>query len=255
MSQHSNFILKPISDVLSDALVVLSTIGDGIDAMPVSEYLLQSAFFKMTGFQEQKLKCIVWDLASSDYTYRYERFSRKPVGECSCYDEKNLIYKDLVGILSNFDFIITDDIRQEVFKEAKQTALDIYSQSNLLESNSLHYAEFEQYLTEISKDCIMTNDSLFKNANNCRDKDDTQKSRCKRRLCMRQVFDTSVYSYRNQCAHNTQSYQSNLPTMETLQSLEYRYANYFIRFFILVLVDDIFRYLYGEYKRRAYDDI
>ena len=255
MSQHSNFILKPISDVLSDALSVLSTIGDGIDAIPVSEYLLQSTFLRMTGFQEQKLKCIVWDLATSDYTYRYERFSRKPIGECSCYDEKNLIYKDLVGILSNFGFQITDDIRQRVFDEAKQTALNVFAQSNLIESNSLHYAEFEQYLTEISKDCIMTSVSLFKNANNCGDKDGTQKSRCKHGLCMRQVFDTSVYRYRNQCAHNTQSYQSNLPTMETLQSLEYRYANYFIRFFILVLVDDIFRYLYGEYKRRVFNDI
>ena len=254
MSQHSNFILKPISDVLSDALVVLSTIGDGIDAIPVSEYLLQSAFLRMTGFQEQKLKCIVWDLATSDYTYRYERFTRKPVGECSCYDEKNLIYKDLVGILLNLGFEITDVVRQEVFDETKQTALDVFSQSNLVESNSLHYAEFEQYLTEISKDCIMTNDNLFKNVNNCGDKDATLKNRCKHGLCMRQVFDTSVYRYRNQCAHNTQSYQSNLPTMETLQSLEYRYANYFIRFFILVLVDNIFRYLYGEYQRRVFDE-
>lgn len=254
MSQHSNFILKPISDVLSDALSVLSTIGDGIDAIPVSEYLLQSTFLRMTGFQEQKLKCVVWDLATSDYTYRYERFSRKPVGECSCYEEKNLIYKDLVGILSNFGFEITDAIRQDIFEEAKQTALDIYSQSNLVESNSLHYMEFEQYLTVISKDCIMAKDNLFKNVSNCRDKDNNQKNRCKHGLCMRQVFEISVYHFRNQCAHNTQSYQSNLPTLESLQSLEYRYANYFIRFFILILVDDIFRYLYGEYKRRAFDE-
>lgn len=255
MSQHSNFIMKPISDVLSDALSVLSTIGDGIDAIPVSEYLLQSTFLRMTGFQEQKLKCIVWDLATSDYTYRYERFSRKLVGECSCYDEKNLIYKDLVGILSNFDFEITDEIRQNIFDEAKRTVLNVFAQSNLIESNAMHYVEFERYLTEISKDCIMTNDSLFKNANNCGDKDDIQKNRCKHGLCMRQVFDYSVYRYRNQCAHNTLSYQSNLPTMETLQSLEYRYANYFIRLFILVLVDDIFRYLYSEYKRSVFDDI
>lgn len=254
MSQHSNFILKPISDVLSDALSVLSTIGDGIDAIPVSEYLLQSTFLRMTGFQEQKLKCVVWDLATSDYTYRYERFSRKPVGECSCYEEKNLVYKDLVGILSNFGFEITDAIRQDIFDEAKQTALDIYSQSNLVESNSLHYMEFEQYLTVISKDCIMAKDNLFKNVSNCRDKDNNQKNRCKHGLCMRQVFEISVYHFRNQCAHNTQSYQSNLPTLESLQSLEYRYANYFIRFFILILVDDIFRYLYGEYKRRAFDE-
>lgn len=254
MSQHSNFILKPISDVLSDALSVLSTIGDGIDAIPVSEYLLQSTFLRMTGFQEQKLKCVVWDLATSDYTYRYERFSRKPVGECSCYEEKNLIYKDLVGILSNFGFEITDAIRQDIFDKAKQTALDIYSQSNLVESNSLHYMEFEQYLTVISKDCIMAKDNLFKNVSNCRDKDNNQKNRCKHGLCMRQVFEISVYHFRNQCAHNTQSYQSNLPTLESLQSLEYRYANYFIRFFILILVDDIFRYLYGVYKRRAFDE-
>lgn len=254
MSQYSNFILKPISDVLSDALSVLSTIGDGIDAIPVSEYLLQSTFLRMTGFQEQKLKCVVWDLATSDYTYRYERFSRKPVGECSCYEEKDLIYKDLVGILSNFGFEITDAIRQDIFDEAKQTALDIYSQSNLVESNSLHYMEFEQYLTVISKDCIMAKDNLFKNVSNCRDKDNNQKNRCKHGLCMRQVFEISVYHFRNQCAHNTQSCQSNLPTLEALQSLEYRYANYFIRFFILILVDDIFRYLYGEYKRRAFDE-
>lgn len=66
MSQHSNFILKPISDVLSDALVVLSTIGDGIDAIPVSEYLLQSAFLRMTGFQEQKLNpCIMQNLSNT----------------------------------------------------------------------------------------------------------------------------------------------------------------------------------------------
>ena len=99
MSQHSKFILKPISDLLIEALSAISTIGDGIESVPVSDYILQSVFLRMTGFQEQKLKCIVWDLATINYVYRFERFSKRPVGECSCYDEKNIIYKDLYRML------------------------------------------------------------------------------------------------------------------------------------------------------------
>jgi hypothetical protein len=38
---------------------------------------MQSIFIKMTGFQEQKLKCIVWELATDDYEYRYHKLTDK----------------------------------------------------------------------------------------------------------------------------------------------------------------------------------
>ena len=56
-----------------------------------------------------------------------------------------------------------------------------------------------------------------------------------------------------EAAHNTLSYQSNLPTLDTLHSLQFRYANYFIRFFLLMLIDDIFRFLFDEYMNRCHE--
>lgn len=251
MSQHSKFILKPISDLLIEALSAISTIGDGLESVPVSDYILQSLFLRMTGFQEQKLKCIVWDLATIDYVYRFERFSKRPVGECSCYDEKNIIYKDLYRMLSDKGIEISDDIRNDIFEQAKETIIEICSKSSLRKWYSMQYVEFESYLTEISSLCIMTEEHLFKQASNCTNKEkDGKQWRCTHGLCMQKVFEQAVYQFRNQCAHNTQSYQNNLPTLKTLVYPYYRYCNYFVRFFMLVLIDDIFRYLYGAYCKQ-----
>ena len=252
MSQHSRFILKPMSDLLIEALSAISTIGDGIESVPVSDYILQSVFLRMTGFQEQKLKCIVWDLATIDYVYRFERFSKRPVGECSCYDEKNIIYKDLYRMLSDKGVEISDDIRNDIFEQAKEKIIEICSKSNLRKWYSLQYVEFESYLTEISSLCIMTEEHLFKQASNCTNKEkDGKQWRCTHGLCMQKVFEQAVYQFRNQCAHYTQSYQNNLPTLKTLASPYYRYCNYFVRFFMLVLIDEIFRYLYVTYCKQG----
>lgn len=248
MSQHTKFILKPMSDLLTEALAAISTIGDGMESVPVSDYILQSVFLRMTGFQEQKLKCIVWDLATVDYAYRFERFSKRSVGECSCYDEKNLIYKDLYGMLADKGVEITDNIRKDIFEQARDKIIEICSKSSLRKWYSSQYVELESYLTEINGHCIMTEDHLFKQASNCANKEkDGKQWKCTHGLCMQKVFEQAVYLYRNQCAHNTQSYQNNLPTLETLASPYYRYCNYFIRFFMLVLIDDVFRYLYRVY--------
>lgn len=56
-----------------------------------------------------------------------------------------------------------------------------------------------------------------------------------------------LYNHRNRCAHNTQSYQQNLPTLEILQNKNYIYENYFIRFAVLILIDQIFILLYDKY--------
>jgi uncharacterized membrane-anchored protein len=45
--------------------------------------------------QEQKMKCIGWELATYDYEYRY-KFTQKPLGECSSYDEKEKIFNDII---------------------------------------------------------------------------------------------------------------------------------------------------------------
>ena len=79
-SQHSEFILTPILNILKDGISASRAIGDGMDVYPMGEYLMQSLFLKMTGAQEQKLKCICWDLATLDYEYRYDFLNKKNYG-------------------------------------------------------------------------------------------------------------------------------------------------------------------------------
>ena len=67
ISQHSEFILTPLIKILIDGVSACHAIGDGMDSYPMGEYLMQSLFLKMTGAQEQKMKCICWDLATTDY--------------------------------------------------------------------------------------------------------------------------------------------------------------------------------------------
>jgi hypothetical protein len=60
-------------------------------------------------------------------------------------------------------------------------------------------------------------------------------------------FEKIVYRHRNRCAHNLVSYQENLPTLSTLSDKEYDYNNYFFRFSLLILIDEIFIKLYKKY--------
>ena len=56
-----------------------------------------------------------------------------------------------------------------------------------------------------------------------------------------------MYKERNRCAHNTTSYQRDVPDLDALASEEFLWHNYFYRYAILVLIDEIFMLLYSKY--------
>ena len=62
-------------------------------------------------------------------------------------------------------------------------------------------------------------------------------------------YEQIVYKHRNCCAHNTLSYQSNKPDLEFIASEDYDYCNYFFRYSIMVVIDEIFVKLFEEYQR------
>ena len=115
-NHHSRFILSPISNILKEAVIACAGIGNGIEAQSVSEYVLQTAFLKMTGASEQKLKCICWEIATYDYEYRYKYLKKKisVYGECSSYDAKTSIYDDLITTIkkNNASFSVS-----QIFKD------------------------------------------------------------------------------------------------------------------------------------------
>ena len=64
---------------------------------------------------------------------------------------------------------------------------------------------------------------------------------------LQEFYSTVVYEHRNKCAHNLLSLQKNLPTLKTLEEEESMYNNYYFRFSVLVLLDEIFVRLFKAY--------
>ena len=68
-------------------------------------------------------------------------------------------------------------------------------------------------------------------------------------LCqeLQKFFNDYVYAHRNRCAHNLLSFQNNLPTLKTLTDEGFVYDNYYFRFSMLILIDEVFVRLYKAY--------
>ena len=59
-----------------------------------------------------------------------------------------------------------------------------------------------------------------------------------------------LYNQRNRIAHNTLSYQQNLPDFNILKNEKEYSRNYFLWFAILLLIDNIFIEIYKLYQDR-----
>ena len=142
---HDDFILTPISKVLEDVYNATDCIEVSIETYPLCDYIMQSLFLKMTGFQEQKMKCICWELASVDFDFRRETYENWPYSTCSEYKHKNQIYGKMFALLAsripNFEF--TSDQRNNIIKDTKDTIEGFYNASKIkswLERSNHDYA-------------------------------------------------------------------------------------------------------------------
>lgn len=236
MSNHTEFILSPITDILRDVVNSSAGIGDGIETFPLCDYVMQSVFLKMTGSQEQKMKCVCWELATNDYEYRYE-FTKDPLGECSAYKDKQVIYKDLIKqikkrspdftIATGFDRTgVLTNTTAAVKKGFLDTNLSIWAQNSFNEFGTI----WEQIR---DNDFANDDNNLFTGVSN--------------RPSLKMIYEDHLYRHRNRIAHNTLSYQQNLPTLKTLVNENYKYENYFVHFSLLVLIDNIFIELFKKY--------
>lgn len=228
---HTDFILSPISDILKDVVSASAGIGSGIETFPLCDYIIQSVFLKMTGFQEQKMKCICWEMATFDYEYRYD-FTKTPLGECSSYSEKQKIYKDLISQIekNGLDFSKINIDKNNILKTTFLDILTIFLNTNLSIWAQKDFQSFQTIFKDIKDTHFLSEKgSLFANAT------------------MKKIYEDHLYRQRNRIAHNTSSYQHNLPTLKTLKDENYKYENYFVYFSILVLIDKIFISLYKKY--------
>jgi len=237
MNNHNDFILKPITAVLNEGVNASRGIGSGIETYPLYDYISQSVFLKMTGFQEQKMKCIYWELASNDYDYRRVLLSNEDkLGECSSYKDKSNIYKRLVEQIRNYDseFNVTNVEKKKIRKGTALKIKEIFSNTNLFIWGQGAFNNYELIWKSIENKHFATeNNSLFPEIKNG--------------ISLKFIYENHLYKHRNRVAHNTHSYQQNLPTLKTLVNENYIYENYFLWFALLVLIDNIFIDLYKKY--------
>lgn len=235
-SQHSEFILTPLMNILKDGLTACKAIGDGIESYPMGEYLMQSLFLKLTGAQEQKMKCICWDMATLDYEYRYDLLNNKRYGECSTYESKNGIFKDLISIIKkdNPPFAPSLLINDQFISEFQEQINAIYSNSVLSVWKNREYSFFK------SKYKSVFNSKQLQYA--------TKDESCQLfQSTLQTDYKKFVYKHRNQCAHNTMSYQINKSDLAVLSGPDFGRQSYFFRFALIILIDEIFIKLFNEY--------
>lgn len=254
-SQHYKFITTPLSKILEDGVNASLGIGSGIETYPLCDYIMQSIFLKMTGAQEQKMKCICWEMATNDYEYRYEYLNNKKYSshECSTIDDKEAIYTDLIKeILKRSKYDLSSLDKSRIIREAQDKVKNTFIDKNLSTNQPKEYNCFIN--TILCQSLIPSQTKIFGKCDNCSDYDKANKN-CKKNIVSLATLFDFMYKHRNRCAHNLASYQQNLPTLNTLTSPDYIYHNYFFRFAILILIDEIFICLYQEYVEALENNI
>lgn len=235
---HIPFILKHEYEIAKEAITSLNATNGGIEIYPISGYVLHSLFLRLTGAQEQKLKCICWEMACRDFEYRYERFERNHYSECSDYKDKNMVYKDLLDGIRKHDekFVVTDSIKEEVIRDWRSETHKLFDKSLLADHYRKQYDYYKTIEASVQGDWIMDEKQLFK-------KGDSISSAEKEATCgmaLFEIFHNYVYKERNRCAHNTKSYQQNLPSLTAMMAEDYKLQNYFMFMSVILLLDTIY---------------
>jgi hypothetical protein len=246
MSKHEKFILTPITCVLEEMNASTSGIGNGIDTFPLNEYILQSTFINMTGFQEQKIKCIDWELATNDFDYRFsfvEDVNNR--GTYSKYNAKDKVYNALLNEILRYSGKDRDAYINEISKKSKdikpiEKIQDILEKNSIVFNKQRNFNDLKNYNYNFENMFFVVPNKSSKKAN----------------LLEQKLSDryTELYRQRNRIAHNTLSYQRNLPDFDELQKEDYLSRNYFFWFAILYLIDEIFIKLFEDYLKYINDN-
>lgn len=244
---HIPFILKPASDLVKEAMWSLNATGGGIETYPLCGYLLHSLFLKLTGAQEQKLKCICWEMACRDYEYRYERFELNRYSECSSYKDKCMVYNDLLDeIRKQSDFEIDDTFKDNTLADWRATTQQLFDNSLMVTCFKKQYIDYKTVISCVTRKWIMEGTQLLT-------KKDQLSAAEMVNTCgmgLNELFVKYVYAERNRCAHNTRSYQHNLPSLKAMMADDYKVQNYFLFMAIMLLLDTIYVKLFQVYLEK-----
>lgn len=255
MSKHVAFIQTPLYGQLDDVCGLLADNSGNMLSNMSAEYILYSTFLKMTGAQEQKLKCICWEVATDNYEFRYKWQSGQfSPGECSRLEDKQKVLNMLYGLIYEKDksFTISETDKADIVLHS-MNHVEKFMQASMIRytMDRTHQDEFD--LWKITFDAIHNYSTCILTING-----DNLKLALKRDNCPTS-FKSAVlygidelyqfqYNHRNRCAHNTTSYQeTDMALFRNLGVVDLYKYNYLIFFTLLLMIDDITIRLFNKY--------
>lgn len=246
--KHKDFIETPLINLCREVVASADSLEDGIEFQAISAQILHSLFLQMTGAQEQKMKCICWDLATEDYGYRYERFNRWDLGECSRLIDKNTVFGDVVRAIRKIKpafkvFGSTPD-KTLFFNNLCNQSKSLFVSSNLAKAYPEKYREFEDIVDKLDINNIAAGDQQIFTGS-----DDDELDSIKPDHVLSATYSL-LYKHRNRCAHNTLSYQQNIPTLDDLSDTNSQlYYNIFLFIAILFFIDELSIRVYKQFQK------
>lgn len=246
--EHLTFIRTSLVKIMKDVVSSTALLGDGMEFYAVHGHILQSLFLQMTGAQEQKMKCLCWEMATNDLKYRYERYYKGwSLSECSSLLSKNTVFKDLMKAIQKHEpnyLPYADQAAKEVLRDSVLQAIkDIFQGTNIEKLRKKEYDSFITTFGNLSAPNIYPDKwQLIKNGD--------------KEAPMRVANDTQLYAiyhllytHRNSCAHNAPSYQLNIPSLKDLKDEVYqKYNNIFLFYALLLMLDEMFRKVFAHYE-------
>lgn len=234
MRRHDRFIRTELSTVVTEAVNASRCIPVSIAASPVCDYIFQSLFLRMTGFQEQKMKCLCWEMATDNYEFRRDYLRQnQEYGEMSTLDSKKKVYQKLLNLIKQLHpaFELSTGInRDDIITDTKQFLLTSFKTSPLSQWNLREANDFSSiYDKDVKSEYIAHDDNTLLSGN------------------LENIY-SKMYDHRNRCAHNVLSYQQNLPSLSLLSDKSHRFDNYYLRFAVLLLIDKVFISMFETYE-------
>jgi hypothetical protein len=255
MSKYSEFIKRPLTEILKKVSWEISCLDAGFTTVYVLGYVLDSAFLQITGALEQKVKCIYWELGNNNYELRYDILKNK-IGECSNYEDKNKVFKMIIKEIIKLNKDV--EVNQKDCWNSKINSFmnDFYNNNWHIsefykkeydELNNLKIVDFVKNCKYITKDFIDKIEFAEEIEIPLLNKVASQKQNNKRYLL--NIIYNKAIEYRNRIAHNTKSTLNSLPDFAILRDENYKYENLFARFAIMLLVDRTFVDIFEQYEK------
>lgn len=235
MRIHESFILKPMSSIVEEAVLSVSGIGSSMESYPLCRYVKDALMLQMTGFQEQKLKCIMWEMATDDYDFRYQYILQQNLGECSNYMDKQNIFKHLIHQIRKKEpgYELPEGVRDDVVKTIKIIMNTSFEGTILKAGSDREFRSYQDIEKGLTKNSFGVKEQLF-----CGNVCGVEATK---------FYKEYLYQQRNRLAHNITSYQENTPGFTVLVDPNDKLRNYFLFYAYLMMLDGVFVEAFKKY--------